>query len=341
MKKFLSVRYVFFNVIICCLIIIVMSIDLIVSWKTKWFIPSMVIILVLFGVILLAYFFLWQPYYETTRIINIFATRFSTKEINKIRVHYNPQMQLLSEHLKESMKVSSAFALSKRQAQYQALQNQINPHFLYNTLESIRSEALLAGLDSVGEMCEALANFFRYTISNMKDIVSIYDEIQNVQTYFYIQQYRFGTRLKLVIDCDKDDQDILFKYTIPKLTLQPIVENAVIHGIEQKIGDGIVTIKLMLTETRVIIQVMDNGIGMDEETLSKINENMRNRILNNKESSGIAITNVNNRIKLLFGVEYGVIVYSTIGIGTDIEITLPRTTERRKEFLHDEKEDLR
>ena len=341
MKKFLSARYVFFNVIIGCLIVIVLSIDLIVSWKTKWFMPSMVIILVLFGVFLLTYFFLWKPYFETTRIIKIFATRFATKEINKIRVHYNPQMQLLSEKLKESMKVSSAFALSKRQAQYQALQNQINPHFLYNTLESIRSEALLAGLDSVAEMCEALAGFFRYTISNMKDLVSIDDEIQNVQTYFYIQQYRFGNRLKLVIDCDKDDQDILFKYTIPKLTLQPIVENAVIHGIEQKIGEGIVTIKLMLTETRVIIEVMDNGIGMDEETLSKINENMRNRILNNKEGSGIAITNVNNRIKLLFGEEYGIILYSTIGIGTDVEIALPRTTERRKEFLHDEMEDVR
>ncbi|HBC25936.1 MAG TPA: sensor histidine kinase [Ruminococcaceae bacterium] len=338
MKKFLSVRFVYFGAAIGCLASVLSLIGLLAAWRTKWFVPFAIVLALLFCALLLACFFLWKPYCETTRIIKIFAASLSTKEIDRIQVHYNPQMKLLGEHLKESMKMSSAFELSKRQAQYQALQNQINPHFLYNTLESIRSEALLAGLDSVADMCEALACFFRYTISNMKDLVAIEDEIQNIRNYFYIQQYRFGSRLKLVVDCDEEDRDVVVKCTIPKLTLQPIVENAIIHGIEQKIGEGIVTIKFILTETRVIIEVMDNGVGMDEKTLEKINENMQDRILNHKDGSGIAIANVNNRIKLLFGEDYGIVVYSTVGVGTDVEIALPRTMERRKEFLRDETE---
>ena len=90
--------------------------------------------------------------------------------------------------------------LNKRQAQYLALQNQINPHFLYNTLESIRSEVLIAGLTSVSDMTEALASFFRYTISKVENLVSVEEELQNCETYFKIQQYRFGERLQLTIE---------------------------------------------------------------------------------------------------------------------------------------------
>lgn len=305
------------------------------SWKTMWFLPSAVLAALLLGTAFPAYFFIWKPYRKTTLLLKIFAQSLSIKELEKVKLHYNPQMEQLCGRLKESMKLSSTFEMSKRQAQYQALQNQINPHFLYNTLESIRSEALLAGLGSVADMCEALACFFRYTISNMKDLVRIDDEIQNIQNYFYIQRYRFGSRMKLVIECEKAEQNIAFKCIIPKLTLQPIVENAIVYGIEQKIGQGTVTIRLILTGSRVLIHVMDNGVGMDEKTLDKVNQNIRNRILNSKDGSGIGIANVSNRIKLLFGEDYGVIVYSTVGVGTDVEIALPRTTEQKKELLQD------
>lgn len=333
MKKFLSVRYLFFCMAAGGLAAVLILIELVLSWETVWFLPSVFILIVLALLFVISFFYLWKPYRETTRIMGIFAARLMVEELDRIEVYYNPQFKILTERLEESMKASSAFELSKRQAQYQALQNQINPHFLYNTLESIRSEALMAGMDSVAKMCEALANFFRYTISNVKDTVSVQDEIQNIQNYFYIQQYRFGDRMKLIIDYSKEDQDVIFKCTLPKLTLQPIVENAIIHGIEQKIGEGTVTIRLMLTKVRVLIYVMDNGMGIDEKTLYKINQNIQSRSVQRQERNGIAISNVSNRIKLLFGEEYGIIVYSSVGVGTDVEITLPRT-EKRQEMMH-------
>ena len=204
------------------------------------------------------------------------------------------------------------------------LKNQINPHFLYNTLESIRSEALISGLGSVAEMCEALASFFRYTISNQADVVTVDEELQNIKTYFYIQQYRFGNRLSLHIDYDEEDMDSLIRCKIPKLTLQPIVENAIIHGIEQKLGDGSVTIKLLLTERCLLIRISDDGVGMAPEILEKVNQRIAGNSPPGTGKGGIAIANVNNRIHLLFGDTYGMIVYSTLGTGTDVEISLPR-----------------
>lgn len=133
---------------------------------------------------------------------------------------------------------------NKRQAQYLALQNQINPHFLYNTLESIRSEALIAGLGQLAEMTEALASFFRYTISKLENLVSVEEELQNCETYFKIQQYRFAERLALSIQCDGQDWDRIYNCRLPKLTMQPILENSIIHGTERKLGVGHLKIHL-------------------------------------------------------------------------------------------------
>ena len=243
--------------------------------------------------------------------------------------------------MQEYLTTSTTLELSKRQAQYQALQNQINPHFLYNTLESIRSEALLAGLTSVASMCEKLASFFRYTISNMENLVTVEEEIDNIITYFYIQQYRFGERLQLEIQCPEEDREAAMKCLIPKLTFQPVVENAIIHGIEQKIGQGRVLIYMMLTEKRLIIRISDDGIGMDQETLNRINSQMTERSVRGKSQGGIAIGNVHNRIKLLFGEAYGLTVFSTRGIGTDVEITLPRTTEQDRKRIEHRAEEMK
>ena len=158
--------------------------------------------------------------------------------------------------------------------QFEALKNQINPHFLYNTLESIRSEALVAGLASVADMTEALAVFFRYTISKLENIVSVEEELQNCLTYFHIQQYRFGDRLQFQIDCDEEDREEIFRCRIPKLTLQPIFENSIIHGTELKMGAGKVTIKLERTENLLQITVSDDGVGMEEDVLAQLNDRL-------------------------------------------------------------------
>ena len=228
--------------------------------------------------------------------------------------------------------------VSKKQAEYLALQNQINPHFLYNTLEGIRSEALLAGLDSVAEMTEALATFFRYTISQVEHLVTLEDELANIENYYYIQQFRFGDKLALHIEYEHDEEwdelDIL-QFRLPKLTLQPIVENSIYHGIERKIGRGNLVIRICISNERLRIRISDDGMGMAEEKLKLLNEKLRRLTLDdvqeeNGKKGGIALVNVNNRIKLLFGEEYGITFYSREGAGTDVMITLPLVRESAK-----------
>ena len=177
-------------------------------------------------------------------------------------MNLSPANERLTNYVREELNANRLLKLSKRQAQYRALQNQINPHFLYNTLESIRSEALVAGLCSVADMTEALAVFFRYTISKVENLVTVEEELQNCQTYFSIQQYRFGPRLNLSIQCSAEDRDVIFRCRIPKLTLQPILENGIIHGTEFKIGAGKLTVTLERTEKLLKIKVSDDGVGM-------------------------------------------------------------------------------
>lgn len=296
-----------------------------------WLVLILMALLILLGIGVRKY--IWKPHLETTKKLGCFATQGSREDLEQIRYYYSLQEKLAIYKTLEYMTTSTTLELSKRQAQYQALQNQINPHFLYNTLESIRSEALIEGLDSVANMCEALAGFFRYTISNMENLVTIEQELDNIKTYFYIQQYRFGQRLQLSISCSEDDWMIARNCLITKLTLQPIVENAIIHGIEQKVGDGKVTIHMMLTGKRLLIRVSDDGVGMDKEMLDRINRQMTERSVKGKSQGGIAVSNVHNRIKLIFGEAYGLTVYSTKGVGTEVEISLPRTLEQDRKSV--------
>ena len=130
-------------------------------------------------------------------------------------VFLTPAIRQALEYLRGMPAPSELMKLNKRQAQYLALQNQINPHFLYNTLESIRSEALVAGLTALAEMTEALASFFRYTISKVEDLVSVEEELQNCETYFKIQQYRFAERLQLTVECDSGEREEIYNCRLP------------------------------------------------------------------------------------------------------------------------------
>lgn len=213
-----------------------------------------------------------------------------------------------------------------KQAELDALQSQINPHFLYNTLDSIRGQALSEGAEDIADMTEALSTFFRYSISNRNNVVTLEEELENVRNYFMIQQFRFNNRFRLEIL--PVPQELLNSCRLPKLTLQPILENTIIHGMEEKIGPGTIHIRVTWTDARTVITISDDGTGMSEETLLHLQEKLRGEApvpLKRAKGSGIALTNVNRRIKLLFGSDYGLRVMSTLGIGTDVEITLPRS----------------
>lgn len=225
---------------------------------------------------------------------------------------------------------------SKEQAQYLALQNQINPHFLYNTLEAIRADALVAGSQTIAQTAEALATFFRYTISEVENLVALENELDNVENYYIIQQYRFGNKLDMQVHV-LEEEGTVFQACLPKLTLQPIVENAIRHGLERKVGGGLIQIEIERTKSNVFIHVRDNGKGMDEETLEKINNKLKqqDKIYAQPSSNqgGIALRNVNTRIKLLFGEEYGIHIYSTLNVGTHVKITLPYIEKGKEDQL--------
>lgn len=288
-------------------------------------------VVVLAGIAYAGYYGIYKPMEETRRVEQQFAAGYVVNDLFTIRYPHSREAEQVNRRFQEMLGTRELINVSKKQAEYLALQNQINPHFLYNTLEGIRSEALMEGVDSIAEMTEALATFFRYTISNMEHLVTLEDELANIENYYYIQQFRFGDKLKLNIQYafrDEMDEMEVLQYRLPKLTLQPVVENSIFHGIERKVGKGHLVIRISATDNRLVIKVSDDGLGMEAEKVQELNEKLKSLSLDDvnpkaDKQGGIAIQNVNNRIKLLFGEEYGIYVYSQKGAGTDVEISLP------------------
>jgi len=232
--------------------------------------------------------------------------------------------------IRDITKNNSNTEILQKQIEYSALQNQINPHFLYNTLESIRGQAMMNDQDEIAEMTEKLSKYFRYCISTRGDFVRIYDEIQNVKDYFFIMRYRFEDRFQMTIDME--DEKIV-QYYIPKMTFQPIVENAIFHGLEHVTENGNLKIRIYNTDKKISIVVQDDGIGMDEETLAKLMMKINGDFVANEAvsaRSGIALTNVNARLKLYFGEAYGISIHSTLNCGTDVTIAVPIVDDRER-----------
>lgn len=334
---YLSVRVALLLGAALLLILFLIAVCLIQALGGEAFVWPAVAAAVLLAVLLWAFSALiFKPYLRLERTMRLFLEGYTTADLTDLcQAAPTPMVYQMLEHVMKIMDSSELLKLNKRQAQYMALQNQINPHFLYNTLESIRSEALIAGLTSVADMTEALATFFRYTISKVENLVSVEEELENCRTYFRIQQYRFGSRLSMSIECDPEDKEEIYGCRLPKLTMQPILENSIIHGTECKIGTGHLTIHLERSGKRLLIRISDDGVGMDEEALSRMNERLGKSgqafaSQGTETRGGIALVNVNNRIHLLFGEEYGLHVFSMPGVGTDVEINLPAIANDRE-----------
>lgn len=264
------------------------------------------------------------------KAVHVFNHENDLSSIKKCRVYYSEETEKVFLRLLNSLERINAVSATDVHAEYRALQNQINPHFLYNTLEAIRSDALCEGADNIANITEALATFFRYTISNVNSIVTLEAELNNLETYFTIQKYRFGDKVDLKIIIADEDMQVM-ECQIPKLTLQPIIENAIIHGLEPKLGRGMIEIEIIAIESRLVIKTTDDGIGMDENVLASLNERLsdshaRGFHLNLCEEKSIGLFNVNSRIKLEFGDNYGLRIKSIKNLGTSIELVLPLIT---------------
>ena len=211
---------------------------------------------------------------------------------------------------------------SKRKSEFDTLQSQINPHFLYNTLDIIvwmieneqKSEAV--------KVVTALARFFRISLSKGKSIITVRDELEHVRNYLMIQQMRFKNKFTYTIDAAPE----VLGLASLKLMLQPLVENAIYHGMEFKDGDGIIAVTAVQKEDGLWFTIQDNGLGMTEEQVeSLLTEHAH---VSSKRGSGIGVKNVNERIRLYFGNEYGLSIESEPDEGTTIRIHLPAVDYR-------------
>lgn len=210
-----------------------------------------------------------------------------------------------------------------KKAQAVALQSQINPHFLNNTLDTINWMAigLLGGKNEISEMTMALSKMLRMSLENTDTIIPISQEIEHCMYYLEIQNKRYEDQFQAVWRIPEE----LYGYNTIRVILQPIVENAIYHGIKHLTNHGLITISGRIDGEAVEITVEDNGLGMSCGELERLREQMKSHMI--KESSHIGINNVNQRIKLYFGDEYGVFIESEEGMGTVVAVRFPKITE--------------
>jgi two-component system sensor histidine kinase YesM len=190
-----------------------------------------------------------------------------------------------------------------KEAEFETLKAEINPHFLYNILNSINWMAKMGKCDDVSKMITTLGSFLRYNISKKEDVVTIDEDIKQVENYLQLQKMRYGDKFSTQIYIDPE----IRQHKILKLLIQPIVENAIVHGIEPKIGKGLIKINGIKDNKNICFEVMDDGIGMNKSTST---------------GEGLGLQNVDKRIKIHYGEEYGVYI-ETLNNITCVKILIP------------------
>ena len=238
----------------------------------------------------------------------------SENEIGSLTKSFN----VMTHRIQELMAQNIHEQEQKRKSELKALQSQINPHFLYNTLDSIIWMAEGKKNEEVVLMTASLARLLRQSISNEDELVSIGQEAEYARSYLTIQKMRYKDKLEFQIDISP----AIFGVKIIKLVLQPIIENAIYHGLKYKDSKGFLIVRGYREGEKAVLEVEDNGVGMDEETLSHIFE--KHKV--NYHSNGVGVYNVQKRLKLYYGEEYGIVYKSKKNEGTRAVITIPVET---------------
>lgn len=208
----------------------------------------------------------------------------------------------------------------KRQLEFSVLHAQINPHFLYNTLYSIKGLSDMGLNQDASSMITALSNFFRISISKGKEIISLEEEVTHIKNYLIIQEMRYGDDFSYEIDIDTK----ILNYKIVKLTLQPLIENAIYHGVKQKRSMGKIVVKGYEEGENICLEVIDNGSGIIANRLGEIKKELSSKRINSP-TIGIGLRSVHERIRMHFGEPYGLTLESEEGKGTRSIVTIPKT----------------
>lgn len=228
----------------------------------------------------------------------------------------------MTRKMDELMKTQAKAAEDLRIAEFNSLQAQINPHFLYNTMDMINWMALQGQTDEISHAVQSLSRFYKLTLSRQKGISTIARELEHVTIYVQLQNMRYHDSIELITDIP----DELSEYQIPKLTLQPVVENSILHGIlEKESKSGTIVITGWMENADVVLLVSDDGVGIPPEILSTILSGN-----GNSQSGGtnIAVYNTHRRLQILYGNDYGLTYSSKLGEGTEVEIRFPAHREK-------------
>jgi two-component system sensor histidine kinase YesM len=234
-------------------------------------------------------------------------------EIKRLSNTFN----LMIARIRQLMEQSILEQETIRKSELKALQAQINPHFLYNTLDSIVWMNENRNYEGVSVMTNALAKFFRISISRGQDSVSVRDEIEHAKSYLIIQQIRYKNKFDFSIDAQPE----VLEHRTQKLILQPIVENAIYHGVANLQEKGHILIKVAVENNGILFQIADNGYGIKPELL----KGLLDRESKSEQGSGVGLKNVNERIKLYYGRQYGIEIISELEVGTTVNIRIPMT----------------
>jgi two-component system, sensor histidine kinase YesM len=257
-----------------------------------------------------------------------FGAKITTKpygdEINDIAINFNEMCTDLTEYINKVY----VYELYKKNAELEALQTQINPHFIYNTLEAIRMSATSHGDSNVSQMIYLLAKLFRNIVKE-ENVVSIEHEISNAKLYLDLFKIRFGSNFSYQFTIDPQINSLW----IPKHILQPLIENYVIHGYDIKNNHNHIHISCELVAEDILITIVDNGLGIDAEHLEQINEHLQSTEPISR--THIGLKNVNERIKLIYGLNYGVSINSKPFQGTTVTLRISALSKKGKEVFGD------
>ena len=252
--------------------------------------------------------------------LKVLVTRENADEITELGLSFNIMIGRIRELLDSQMKEQE----SLKKAELRALQAQINPHFLYNTLDTIIWMAETQQTEQVVQLVSALSSFFRISLSKGRDWISIGEEIERTRNYLTIQKMRYRDILDFRIDVDP----AVANNTILKLILQPLVENALYHGIKNKRNGGIISIRASQNgDGEIVLEVEDNGVGMTQDKLERVRAQISEDSEEIRLETGFGIDNVNKRIRLYYGRQYGLSIASEAGIGTCVTLVIPAKSE--------------
>ncbi|HUX20098.1 MAG TPA: sensor histidine kinase [Spirochaetia bacterium] len=240
----------------------------------------------------------------------------ATDEIGNLARTFNIMIAKIKELMLQNVKEHDA----KRRAELQALQAQINPHFLYNTLDSVVWMAEEQQHDGVVRMVSSLSKLLRHTISKGEEMITVLEEIEHIHNYLIIQKMRYRDKLDYIIEVDRS----IYSHRVMKILLQPLVENSIYHGIKNKKGRGTVKVVGKKIGGNILLQVIDDGVGFDAQEMERIiNTSEEEAGEGDLDSTGVGVRNVNDRIKLYYGDGYGLNFRCNYGSGTIVDVWLP------------------